>query len=427
MKGIQSDYKSFDIKLVTECARAYSTFSGLGCTVSDTNGQIILETGKSCARCEICALVGREKLGCTVAHAYGMTEAERFGGKYIYFCPMGMTCFVSPIMDNGTSIAKITVGPFLMVEREDYIAFDLQEKLRLNDEDIARVVAAVEDVPYVSSSKVNSLSILLFMAVGFINNVSASNRMLEIQDSDAIQGQIGDYILELKSGDKNYDYPIKTEKELIASIAEYDKPKAQKLLNELLGQILFSSGGDFSKIRSRIYELLVIISRAAIDAGASPDQTFNINHIFFTKAQSTKNIDELCLLLTEFMNRYIDSLFDFADVKNADVIRKAVHYMRRCCTEKVSLDDVAKVVYLSPTYFSKMFKSEMGCSFNTYLNRLRVEKSKHLLLQADLRLADIACMSGFEDQSYFTKVFKRVTGVSPHYFRTSAGRHSGHK
>ena len=44
-----------------------------------------------------------------------MTEAERFGGKYIYFCPMGLTCFVSPILGEGGAEAKLTVGPFITV------------------------------------------------------------------------------------------------------------------------------------------------------------------------------------------------------------------------------------------------------------------------------------------------------------------------
>jgi AraC-like DNA-binding protein len=56
-----------------------------------------------------------------------------------------------------------------------------------------------------------------------------------------------------------------------------------------------------------------------------------------------------------------------------------------------------------------------------YLNRLRIEKSKQLLLRGDLRIADIVSMVGFEDQSYFTKVFKRICGVSPTHFRKAIG------
>lgn len=415
----QEEDRYFDLKLAKECALAYSIASGLGCTVSDPKGRVLFETGYGCAGCRICEAAALTKEGCIRAQAYGMTEAERFGGKYIYFCPMGLTCFVSPIMGQTGSAAKITVGPFLMVDREDYIAFDLEERLRLDSATIQKVLAIIDQLPQIPAGRVHSLSVLLFMAVGFMNNVSAANRMLEIQGSDAIQGQITEYIMELKTREKPPKYPIKTEKALVASIVDSDKPTAQKLLNELLGYILFSSGGDFAEIKSRIYELLAVISRAAVDAGACADETFRMNHNFYQQAASTTNIDELCAHLSELINQYIDNLFSFSDIKNVDVINKAVHYMRQNCTRKIVLEDVAKTVYLSPTYFSKIFKQEMGQSFNAYLNKLRIEKSKRLLLQTDLQLVNIAGLSGFEDQSYFTKVFKRVTGISPNQYRKS--------
>jgi AraC-like DNA-binding protein/ligand-binding sensor protein len=414
--------KDFDLKLAIECASAYSASSGLGCTASDIEGNVLFAIGNSCATCGICEAAGLEKDGCIRSQAYGMTSAERFGGKYIYFCPIGLTCFVSPIMGREGSAAKITAGPFLMVDRDDYAAFDLEHRLKFDAGTIARVLALTDALPCIPPERVNALSILLFMSVGFMNNVSDANRMLELRDSGDIQGQITAYIMELKGGESPPEYPVKTEKALVARIASSDKQGAQKLLNELLGYILLSSGGNFAEIKSRIYEILVVISRAAVDAGASADETFRMNHEFYQKAASTVNIDELCFLLSGIMNRYIDGMFTFAGAKNADVIGKAVHYMRRNLERKITLDDVAKNVYLSPTYFSKIFKQEIGESFNTYLNRMRVEKSKALLLQKDLQLVEIANLLGFEDQSYFTKVFKQIAGVSPNRYRKSGGR-----
>ena len=64
-----------------------------------------------------------------------------------------------------------------------------------------------------------------------------------------------------------------------------------------------------------------------------------------------------------------------------------------------------------------MFKQETGETFTAYLNRVRIDHSRALLRRKDLRLVDIALMVGFEDQSYFTKVFKKVVGISPLRYR----------
>lgn len=107
------------------------------------------------------------------------------------------------------------------------------------------------------------------------------------------------------------------------------------------------------------------------------------------------------------MNRFMDLTFKFNDVKHIDIIRKSVNYIRTNYSSRITLEEVASYVYLSPSYFSKIFKDEIGCSFSTYLNKIRIEKSKMLLLTDSVKLVDIPGLVGFEDQSYFSKVFKK--------------------
>jgi AraC-like DNA-binding protein len=221
---------------------------------------------------------------------------------------------------------------------------------------------------------------------------------------------------------KNFsDYPVKTEERLLASITDSDKPRAQKQLNELLGYILFCSGGDFELMKAETYELLVLISRGAINAGVAASRAFGINYGFWREAQSIGGIDEFCISLSHVINQYLDCIFILSHKKNIDDINKAIRYIWQNYQNKITLEDAAKSAYLSPSYFCKVFQRTIGCSFSVYLNRLRIEKSKQLLLRSDLRIADIVSMVGFEDQSYFTKVFKRVCGVSPTHFRKAIG------
>lgn len=414
--------ESFDLKLARTCAKAFAAACGVGCVVSDASGAVKYESGCGCASCGVCRAAGRKPDDCVRAHIYGMTEAARFGGKYIYLCPMGLTCFVSPILGDGDIEAKITVGPFLMVERQDYIACDLEEQLGLAGQDLERVTAALEPIPYIPTEKVTEMSTLLFMAVSFMNNVSDANRMLETQGSDAIQGQITAYIQQLKNDGVSEPYPLETEKALLRAVRQANRGEAHRLLNELLGHVLFSSGGDLSQIKSRIYELLVLVSRAAIEGGADPEQTLLANNRYFVDISAIRDFDALCQWMAHVTNTLMDSIFDFTGVRHANVIHQSVQYIHAHYAEKITLEEMARRVYLSPAYFSRVFKEETGEAFTAYLNRVRIDRSKELLRHKSIRLTDIALLVGFEDQSYYSKVFKKLEGITPLRFRESEGR-----
>ena len=192
-------------------------------------------------------------------------------------------------------------------------------------------------------------------------------------------------------------------------------------MNEILGHIFFSSGGDFDTIKARILELIVLLSRAAVEGGADVEEIFGLNYKYLSTIHSFKTVEELTHWLSKIMIRFTDCVFNFKNIKHVDVIYKAINYIKQNYMKKITLEEVASHVYLSPSYFSKIFKDDMKCNFNTYVNRIRIERSKQLLLQDTLNLADISNMVGYEDQSYFSKVFKRVVGITPGRYRLSRG------
>ncbi len=100
-----------------------------------------------------------------------------------------------------------------------------------------------------------------------------------------------------------------------------------------------------------------------------------------------------------------------------DVLKKAVEFIETHYTEALCLEDVAKAVYLSPYYFSRLFKEKTGLTFPEYINRLRISKAKILMLKQTLSIGQIAEQVGYSDQSYFAKVFKEFEGRLPREYR----------
>ncbi|NCC63437.1 MAG: AraC family transcriptional regulator, partial [Spirochaetia bacterium] len=101
---------------------------------------------------------------------------------------------------------------------------------------------------------------------------------------------------------------------------------------------------------------------------------------------------------------------------------KAVSYIRQNYQKDITLESVAASVSLSANYFSKMFNQTMHLSFSSYVNQLRIEKAQQLLLTSGLPLVEISALVGFDDQSYFSKVFKKLTTLTPGEFRKRGGR-----
>lgn len=85
--------------------------------------------------------------------------------------------------------------------------------------------------------------------------------------------------------------------------------------------------------------------------------------------------------------------------------------------EKITIPQLAKLVDLRPGYLSQLFKKEVGIPLSKYIQREKIEEAKKLLILTDYSLADICSRLNFNDQSYFTKVFKKFTGVTPKQYR----------
>lgn len=99
------------------------------------------------------------------------------------------------------------------------------------------------------------------------------------------------------------------------------------------------------------------------------------------------------------------------------IVRRAEEMIRRYYAQSLSVEDVAKAVYLSPNYFSSIFKEITRTTFTNYLNEVRIDEGKRLLTSTDMPIKEIVPLVGFNDYDYFNKVFKRIAGLTPAAYR----------
>ena len=212
-------------------------------------------------------------------------------------------------------------------------------------------------------------------------------------------------------------YPLRLEKLLVNAISKRDETLAKELLNILLVNIYYYSQENLSAMKTRIIELVVLLSRSAIDGGADADEVLKLNSIYFETIHSLETLDEINVWLTAVLDNFLGYMLNFKGLKHVHTIAEAKRYIMENYSQKLTVEDIASQVYLSKSYLSRIFKEETGDSLTAYINKIRIEKSIELLVDKSLSLTDISDMAGFEEQSYFTKVFKSITGDTPAKFR----------
>ena len=324
-----------------------------------------------CSQCDFCA-----------QHIHSANEAERWGNKYIYYCNKG---FIFIATENKSSNQTLITGPIVM------------EECDIHDHGLA----------VYSTKAVGSISEIIFDAYSFY---------AETEDK-ITQSELLNVMYELPADLANVKIHLEYENELESAIMLGDKSEVRAIINKLLGFILLIDHDDFNTTKSHVIEFIVLLSRSIIKTGANSNEIFKLNLKYIKEIEGFSNIDKLSAWLIDVVHNFLGYMFDLKDVKNKDVVYKMKSYIEHNYTDKLTLTDVANHIFLSNSYVSKLMKQELDCNFTEYVNKLRIEKSKELLRDANLSLVEIASMVGFDDQSYFTKVFKKRTGLSPGKYR----------
>jgi len=136
----------------------------------------------------------------------------------------------------------------------------------------------------------------------------------------------------------------------------------------------------------------------------------------FYKIDSIKYAEDLVVTYELLISRINELIDKYENKINSHMINKIVQYIHDHYDEQLTLTDVSKLFNFNYSYLSAYFSSHNDEGFNEFLNKIRIQKACDFLKQ-DIPISDISNMVGYSDHSYFCKVFKKFTGLTPSSFR----------
>ncbi|MBQ0106298.1 MAG: helix-turn-helix transcriptional regulator, partial [Armatimonadetes bacterium] len=184
-------------------------------------------------------------------------------------------------------------------------------------------------------------------------------------------------------------------------------------INRILVHIYSMSKNRPALLKSFLMELIVTMSRTAVEAGADPSDLLGTNYSAMEQLAKITSDEELSSWVVEMLEKIIEAINKNKIYPNSVLLEKAVRYMHEHLKEDLKRDTVAAQACLSPSHFSKVIKETFGMTYTDLVSKLRVEKAKELLKMTKIPIAQIAFECGFNDQSYFTKVFLKYTKMTP--------------
>ena len=215
--------------------------------------------------------------------------------------------------------------------------------------------------------------------------------------------------------DKLY-YPVQTEQKLLSFIQLSDYEKTMHCLHEMIDDIM-SHNKSFKHIEVCLTNMIGIIKRCIYELNLDEQCIFTDNTGMDISVESFKNIQHFAEWISGCFRKIIEYQIDQQKDDSKSFVYEVKEYIERVYKEEISLDIVAGHFKYNSSYFCKIFKEKIGVTFWEYVAKIRIEKSKELLVGCEDTIEQIAAMVGYNNRFSYIRAFKKYTSVAPGEYR----------
>lgn len=416
----------FDRQLLERLLNSFSTATKLHVAITDPAGNMLMCSQKGDS--SFCALVKSSPAGldrCRGVYARAGKQATKWNEPYIFRCHAGLTAWVCPIMAGQRHIGNFVCGQILMWEPKQYFCLEIEELTRDLGHQGDYLIEAVKQLEVVSPAQVQAASDMLFItanyfAQGGIGHLGYQQKLRAISSwlwkENNQQGN-----MEKKPEENGPHSLLLLQDQMMCEIRKDNMVEAERLLNKIALQFFIQSKGQIEIIKALGIEFISFLVRLSTEKGVNFEESYKFSMLKFNELNESDTVEKVMLWLLTVGKYYLDLLFKKDSNENGVIINKSITYIQHHYPNAaLTVKEIANAVFVSPSYLSHLFKKEKGVSLSEYINKIRTDQAKLFLRQTDMGNGEIAERVGYVDRSYFCKIFKKMTGMSPQDFRRNA-------
>lgn len=332
----------------------------------------------------------------------------------IFTNSIGMTWISEVLVKNGKVERIFVLGPAVLDDYSTKIINDRLNELNFAVSGKHIFMDLMKQIPVISLSRFQNYGVMLHRCVTgetiladdiLYPDLETEKKNEAISPEDVFQNRHGTYAVEqeflklLEEG--NYD-----------CLEVKDKMRRS-------GEGAKLSGGDFMRqAKNSVIIMVTLCARAAIRGGLSSETALELSDQYIQAVEEADTLAKIKEINQRMLKDYVTRVHRLKLDDGISVsIKRSCDYIQSHLNEEIDIHLLASQMGYTDYYFSSKFKREMGCSVRDYLMNQRVARAKEMLLDGNIPIQRISDVLGFGTQSYFGKIFKKLSGMSPGEYR----------
>ena len=184
------------------------------------------------------------------------------------------------------------------------------------------------------------------------------------------------------------------------------------------------AGDAIRQLNNTFIVTATLTSRSAIRGGLDREEALSLSDSYIRKCEMLASAEQIINLQYHMVLDYTDRVERVRHGKTpTKLVRDVTSYVRKNISQKTSVEELAKALFISRTHLATRFKEESGMTLTDFILSEKTEEAKRLLRYTDKSLLAIGEYLGFSSQSHFTKAFRKYTTMTPGEYRKGSGRH----